>query len=352
MIKAKNKNSQYQVGYLDLVKKLNSGKKPNNILLFTNEKILLDELISLIAKNFTGEAINSNNIKTFFSDEKNIEGVLNECSNFSFFSDKKIVVLKILKRAGTKGGFTNQERQALINYINNNNPEVILLLVVIDKEFNFDAYSDFINKNLTVYQISPVSDKDFIDWIKIKFTGYKITNDTIHHLIQFVNPSYDEINSEIEKLKTYCIDSKEITADDVNLCVGFSRDFNEIDFLQAVLTKNYNEAIRIYNRLTLKEDVEIYLVSLLSSSMISIGKLFDPNSSGMNEFALKRELKLWWKDSDKRLRILKEYKSKINELKLKQALDYIYQADKSLKSISSENRKTILTNLIYALTNL
>jgi DNA polymerase III delta subunit len=153
-------------------------------------------------------------------------------------------------------------------------------------------------------------------------------------------------------LKTYCIDSKEITTDDVNLCVGFSRDFNEFDFLQAVLTKNYNEAIRIYNRLTLKEDVEIYLVSLLSSSMISISKLFDAKASDMNEFALKREFKLWWKDSDKRLRILKEYKSKINELKLKQAFDYIYQADKSLKSISSENRKTILTNLIYALTNL
>jgi len=348
----KNQSSQYQVGYLDLVKKLNTGNIPNNILLFTHEKILIDEIISLLSKKFIGEMENNDHIMTFFSDDKNIEGVLNECSNFSFFSNKKIVVLKVLKRTGTKGGFTNQERQALISYITNFNPDTVLLIVVIDKEFNFEAFAEFISENLTVYQITPVSDKDFIEWIKIKFAGYKISEEAVHQLLQFLNPSYDEINSEIDKLKTYCVDKKEVTKNDINLCVGFSKDFDENDFLKAVLTKNYDKAIRIYNQLTLKKDIEIYLVTLLSSSMIAIRKLFDPKTMELNEYSLKNELKVWGKDGSEKLKILKEYKSKINELKLMQAFDYIYQADKSLKSVVSDNKKTIMMNLIYALTHL
>jgi len=347
----KDKVTQYKVNYPDLLKKLGKGSIPNNILLFTNEKILLDEIVSVAAEKFLGEKPDRDNVKTFFSGDRNIEGVMSECSNISFFTQKKIILLKVLKRAGTKGGFTNQDRQTLINYIKNYNQDIVLMIVVIDREFNFDAYQDFLSGKLAVYVISPGTEKEFIEWAKIKFTGYKIDEDTIYHLLQFLNPSYDEINSEIEKLKTYCFESKEITKNDINMCIGFSRDFDEFDLLEAVLTNNYKKAIQIYNKINLKEDKEVYIVSLFSSSMISINKLFDPEISKLNDFNIKRELRLW-KDADKRLRILKEYKSKINELKLNQAFDYIYNADKALKSTASDKKEVILSNLIYQLTNL
>ena len=230
-MKKKDISNQYTVSYLDLLKKLNKGNIPNNILLFTNEKILLDEIISLIAKRFLGSEPDKDNVKTFFSDDKNIEGVMSECSNFSFFTSKKIILLKVLKRAGTKGGFTNQERQTLINYFQDSNPDIIFLLVVIDREFNFEAYSGFLSNNLTTYIIPSGTEKEFINWVKIKFEDYKIDEKAIYHLLQFLNPSYDEINSEIEKLKTYCLEKREVTVDDINMCVGFSRDFDENDFI-------------------------------------------------------------------------------------------------------------------------
>lgn len=83
------KNNQYSISYLNLIKQLSKGPIPNNILLFTQEKILLDEITSLIANKFIGEKFSKNNIHTFYSDDKDAEGVLNECSNLSLFSERK-----------------------------------------------------------------------------------------------------------------------------------------------------------------------------------------------------------------------------------------------------------------------
>jgi len=348
------KENQYSINYIALIKQLNEEKIPNNILLFTNEKILLDEITSAIAKRFLGGKISGDNVRTFYSDEKNIEGVLNECSNLSFFSERKIIILKILKRAGTKGGFTNAERQSLIEYINNFNPDIILILNVmdkIDKDFKFEPYDDFMNKNnLSTFIVDASSINDIANWVKIRFEDYKISDETIQHFLQFLNPSYDEINSEIEKLKTYTMDKREITNKDVNLCIGFSRDFDETDFLEAVLTGNYENSIRIYDKLSLKEDVEVKLVSILSMYVISASKMLDPGIEKLGKWERNRELKLWG-DADRKLRILREFKSKLNELKLKQAFDYIYNADKSLKSTGLD-KKGIITDLIYNLTRI
>ncbi len=353
------KDNQYNISYLNLIKRLSKDLIPNNILLFTQEKILLDEITSLIAKKFIGEKFSKNNIHTFYSDDKDIEGVLNECSNLSLFSEKKIVILKVLKRAGAIGGFTNAERQSLVNYISNFNKDVVLIINVIinvkinmnNKEFNFDHYKEFLVKDkLTAYIVDSESENDITSWIKLKFKDYTITDESILHLLQFLNPSYDEINTEIDKLKTFCENKKEITNDDINLCIGLSKDFSDVDFLEAVLTRNCSKAIQIYNKMNLKEDNEILLVSMLSSSMISASKLMDPASEKLSKWELTKELKLWG-DYERKLRILKGFKSTINELKLKQAFDYIYNADKAIKSTSIEN-KPIMMDLIYNLTKL
>jgi len=141
-----SKGNNHEISYFNLLKNLKEEKIPNNILLFTNEKILLDEITSTIANRFLGGKITSDNLRTFYSDDKNIEGVLNECSNLSFFSEKKIIILKVLKRAGTKGGFTNTERQSLIDYINNFDENIVFIINVIDREFNFEHYKDFLDE--------------------------------------------------------------------------------------------------------------------------------------------------------------------------------------------------------------
>lgn len=355
---ARDAEKKYTIGFNELKKKFSSGNIPNNILLFTPEKILFEELISTLGNNFIGKNFNQKtHLKLFYSDDKNIEDVINECSNFGFFSDKKIVIYKIVKRSGVKG-ITSDDRNAIFNYldwtqkiIERQEPvDAILVLLVQDKEYSFSNFEQFEDKNIEIYVTGLTSEIEIFQWVKQKFSDFKISDETINHFLQFLNPSVDEINTEIEKLKTYCALAKEITFDSVNLCVGASKDFDENDFIDAVFSRDTNKALKIYDNMSLKEDVEIYFLVLLSSAFIGITKLFDPKIGTLNEFQLKRELKVW-NNAKNRIEIYKKYCSSTNELKIIKAFDYIYRADKAFKT-SSQDKKAVFTTLIRNLTEL
>ncbi|TRZ65858.1 hypothetical protein D4R20_01425, partial [bacterium] len=80
------------------------GKIPNNLILFIRERTLLDYLILAAGENFVGKEFNiSKDVRKFHSDEGEIDQLINECSNLNFFSEKKIVLYKIIKKQGVKG---------------------------------------------------------------------------------------------------------------------------------------------------------------------------------------------------------------------------------------------------------
>ena len=344
------KAPKYSVTYTSLYNQLKKGEVPSNLFLVISEKILSDELIRLAGEKFIGEDYNpKEHLNTFFTDDNSLNAVLNECSNADFFSTKKLVVLKVVRKAGYRG-FSEDERKALLNYYKSPNPDIVFIIIDSAPEGRQPAYAKLENTNLEIAEISSFSEPDYLKWVKSKFGDYKVEDSVILHFIQLLNMSFDEIAQEIEKLKTFCLDKKEVTLDDVNLCIGFSRDFNENQFIAAVLSRDANNALKIYNSLILKKDVEIYLLILLNSAFIALTKLFDPSIRKYNGWELKQKLRIW-SDFDRILPVYKKYVGEINELKLKCAFNYIYTSEKALKS-SNIDRKTVFTRLITNLTSL
>ncbi|MCX6164643.1 MAG: hypothetical protein NTU73_07245 [Ignavibacteriae bacterium] len=109
--------------------------------------------------------------------------------------------------------------------------------------------------------------------------------------------------------------------------------------------------MKIYDMLSLKEEIEIRLVSYLVSAFIAIYKMFDPKIKEYQGYNLNRELKLWGKNADKMKGIYEDYKSATNELKIMKAFDYIYRADKAFKT-SSPDKRAIFTTLVSNLASL
>ena len=347
---AKNTDNKYNINFDTLKKKLSGKNIPSNLLLFIPEKILFEEILGIAGKSFIGkEYAGKTHLKLFYSDDKNIEDVINECSNLGFFSEKKIVVYKILKRTGVKG-LSKDDKSAILNYLVRFNPDTLLILFVQDKEFTFSNFEEFENKNIEIFITGLTAENEIFNWVKQNFEGYEITDDTIYHFLQFLNPSLDEIITEVEKLKTYCSADHKISFDSVNLCVGASKDFNENDFIEAVFTRDVNKALKIYDNMSLKEDVEIYFLVLLNSALIGITKLYDPKINELNNFMLSRELRIWRYD-EKRVKIYKNFIRSTNELNIIKAFDYIYKADKAFKT-SSQDKRAVFTTLIRNITEL
>lgn len=351
--------NRYLISYSELIRTLQGASLPNNILLHLREKVLLDDIVKVIAASFIGEKFNINsNYIAFNAEDKMMENVLNECSNIGLFSEKKIVVLRNVKK------LVKNERLALLDYLGRFNTETILIMTSYDEELDIDKvffldskedhykeYKATVSAQVRVFALEEFSENEMIDWIRKKFGDYKISDDTIRLLIEYSNYSFDEILCEVEKLKTYCYFTKEIRKDSIKICNGISKDFNETDFIKAVLSRDKNSALKIYDQITLKKDVEVYLVFLLTSAFIIINKLFDPATSKLQGFFLKKELKLWFADQEMLLPFYNQYKNSINTEKLRFAFEYIYATDKILKSSGTE-KKTTMAWLINNICNL
>lgn len=355
MAKAKNEGNNYAVTYKTFKGKI-SKSLPSAMLLFLSEKVLIREIISELSTSFIGKNFNPKvNLQTFFSDETSIEEVINECSNLSFLSEKKIIIYRIVKKTGGRG-LPKDVKEGFLNYLKNPNPDNLLILLNADKEFTFSNFEDFENSGIQIYIIKSDSQQEILEWCRDKLKGYEVDEEALMHLLQFVNPSYDEISSEIEKLQTFCMDSGVITINDVNLCVGMTKDFTENNLFEAILNRNFEKAIEIYDNMSGKktessQEVELRFVAYMNNLFINIHKLQDPVLKNMAEgFNLYKELKLW-KDGPRMYSLYKNYMSDLNELKIQKAFDYIYQTDKTLK-YTEKDKRLVINNLIYNLVNL
>ncbi len=355
MAKGKNEAFKYTKPYKEF-KSTVLKKVPHSMLLFLSEKVLINDIIASLGEAFIGKDFNPKlNLQTLFSDETAIETVINECSNMSFLSEKKIIVYRIVKKAGARG-MPKDAKEGFISYLKNPNPDNLLILLNTDKEFTFSNFSDFENTGIQIYVIASDSQRDLIEWTRDQLKGYEVDEDAIMHLMQFINPSYDEIYTETEKLKTYCFDRMKITVNDVNMCAGMTKDFSENNLFEAILNRDFERAIGIYDNMSGKQtasslEVELRFTAYMNNLFIGLHKMQDPALKSIPEgFNLFRELKLW-RDGQKMYNLYKNYMSDMNELKIQKAFDYIYQTDKTLK-FTEKDKRLVINNLIHNLVNL
>ncbi|CAN5559259.1 hypothetical protein BH10BAC5_BH10BAC5_21210 [soil metagenome] len=338
---AKTSKKSYAISYNSLLQNI-SKKIPKVMLLAVSEKSILDDLILFCSKKFLGNEPGPDSVRSYYADDKRLEDVLNECQSSGFFSEKKIVVLKNTAK------LLKNDKLNLNYYIKEPNEDVLLILNASEDEFSADKYEDLDLSLISVYQISELEGKELEIWILSKLEDHSIDEDALAGLIEFSNSSADELLTEIEKIKLYTNDSKQITIKDVNLCNGINKDFKESEFLEAVFTRNPEKAIEIYDKLTLKKDIEILLIFMLSSAAISISKLMDRQLNTVkNDWELKSKLKIW-RDFEKLIKIYREYCKTMTPGKLNTAISALHDADKLLKS-SNIDKKNVIVYLINTL---
>jgi len=343
---AKLTPGKFNIDLVSLIKRIKKEPLSSNYFVFSQEKSVFDNMIKEIGDKFAeGNFDFKNNFSKYYSEETSMEMLINECSNASFFSEKKIIYYKLSKKAGTKGGLKADDKKALVNYLNNPNPETILLIAVRDKEYQIDSYSDYFVKNTGVFILDSPGENELIEWLDENKGEYKLEKDAVTLLLRHINPSYDESIRELEKLKSFCYESKIIDSNAVNLCIGMSREYNEGDFINAILDRRPDTAMLIYDNLALREDADILLIYMISSLFQGIFKLGDPELNKMNDYELKRELKIFYDKNNTILNKYKKFRSETNELKIKNSFDYIYITDKTLKT-SSADKRTLFSRLI------
>lgn len=228
----------------------------NNLYLIESDNY---ELIKLKINDIIKENnLSSDNLVTYDMEEVNILDAIMDLDTYDFFGNSKIVHAKNATFLGTVKGEIDHNIDVLTKYLNNPNPNNILI-ISCSKLDNKKNIVKLLKEKAKLVTIEEKLDKI----IKEKIKGYKMDSDTINYLITSCASDYERIMNELDKLMSLKLNEKEITKDDIDLIVIKKIDANIFDLIDAIISKNKKKSLKIYEEMeNYGEDIFKIFVSL------------------------------------------------------------------------------------------
>ena len=228
----------------------------NNLYLIeTNSSDILDLKVKDIIKE---NKLDINNLIIYDMEETNISDAIVDLDTYSLFNEPKIVLCKNATFLGTTKSEVDHNISSLEKYLNNPNLNNILILSVskLDGKKNIVK---LVKEKCTIID----TNIDIIKYIKNYTKDFKINDDVIRYLIINTNEDISHITNELDKLMALKYSEKKITKSDIDEIVIKKIDSNIFDLIDAIISKNKDKSLRIYQEMTnYGEDIFKIFVSL------------------------------------------------------------------------------------------
>ena len=231
---------------------------------------LLESLDSLSLEKEIKKIINNNNfqdaiINPYDLEEVPLENALEDLDTYSFLSSKKVIIISNIENL--KQEENKKDIEHLLKYIDNPNQDNLLIITAQKLNNTYKLTKEL--KKKCKYILVEVNNKEYI---KQELKDYKIDNKTISYLEEYSLNDFSKIASEIEKLKNYKYNEKEITIADINNIVikklGDPKDLT-FNFSKSIASKDKRKALKEYKEL-LSYNIEPFSIIGLLASQIRI----------------------------------------------------------------------------------
>lgn len=228
----------------------------NNYLIEGSDYISVNNKISeIIKKNGFSDA----SISKYDLSEGLLDDALEDLNTYGLFSDKKIVIINNFDKMDPL--FNKPEE--LLKYVENSS-SLNLLFVVSDKYDDRKKIIKDLKKKMKFIKIST----DPVVFTKSCLEGYKVENGVINLLVNNTLGDVTRLYNECIKLKTYKINDKYISKDDVEE-LSFKRlgDSTEttFQFSRALAEKDKKSALKLYQELLNYKIEPLSIIGLLAS---------------------------------------------------------------------------------------
>ena len=210
--------------------------------LYGGDSFLEDYFIQELSKSLLA----NNGTKTHFSlDQDSDEKLFGELSAISMFEEKRIIVVREIKKLSSKKG-----RQELIQYIQSPNPHIVLL--IISAEFDLrNSFLKNIAENSELLDVRTPFENKMKEWVKfmINIRGIKITEGAMDHYIRSYGDSTAHVINEIEKA-SLLLEDVEINENNIEKLDGFDRVFQIWHLQDSLGKKELHTSLEIAASLT------------------------------------------------------------------------------------------------------
>lgn len=223
-------------------------------ILYGSEKILIDEFI----KNEINKQKISN-ISKYDEETGNIKDIIEDASYMDLFSEEKGVIVNNIDFFDSKN---DEENNILEKYLLSPN-EKVHLFIIINKE-KLDERKKIIKiarEKYKVLEFNKLKNYDVEKYIKNSFfnDGYNIDDNAVKKLINNIGNNISLLYKEIEKLKIYKLEEKEINEKDINDVVKKEAEEDIFKLVDAVLNNKKDLMFKYYKDLN-EEPIKIIVM--------------------------------------------------------------------------------------------
>ncbi len=260
-----------------------------NIYLISNESFrLINDEIKKIVKDNSYEVFNLN--------KSSIKEVIEEASYFSLDNNIKYLVVSNANIFGSDK-VDDSTTELLLKYMDNPNTNTVLIFTT---QKQLDTRKKIVKELKNKYKVinSPKMDRKALNNYLtnyVKQNEFDIDYQTINYII---NNSYNDLDimlNEIDKIMLYYNFPCRIKYDDVIKIVGEELDSNNFHFVNAVIEKNLETALKVLNNLKVYKVDATVLATLLAREyrlMFYVKKMYQEKIS-LNEICSNLSLADW-----------------------------------------------------------
>ncbi len=351
--------------FTDVYKK-NFQLKRTVVLVKGIESVLIDDVVRKLVAHSLPNHVSTEQVETLEADVITPKELSNCLNTLSFFSEKRIVVLK------KAGEVAFEAKKILVSYLNSPSPDILLILT-----FPEDAQSSRKDRKSSGKKQESVkelekeiaSSGDVIDcsfrhksalpeWVASEAEKYgkKMSPATLLYFLECVGQSASRIPMELKKLSAFCAERNVITEDDIAVLVVPHFESTVFQLIDAVCAQKTKNALELLERLLdQKQDANIlYMLSRQFKMLMQAKALHDKGvrSSALNQEET-GEISPFLPEKDNLLRMSPFVQNKLFQMEksitlreIEQALIQIHDTDLSLKGAGNPMQERIALELL------
>ena len=226
---------------LKIVNDINNGNIKPIYFLMGEEPYYIDKLSDYIEQNVLAEEEKGFNQTVLYGRDVTMEDIVATAKRYPMMAERQVVIVK-------EAQDLTRTIDKLESYIEN--PMLSTVLVFCYKYKTLDKrkkMTKLIDKVGVVYESKKLYDNQVGDWIKRVLSGknYSIEPKANAMLVEFLGTDLSKINNELEKLQIILPKGSTITPKHIEENIGFSKDFNNFELLNALGSRNQLKAFQI-----------------------------------------------------------------------------------------------------------
>lgn len=193
------------------------------------------------------------NINKYDLLENTSDDILEDLRTVSFFTEKKIIVVKNLNYVLKENEVITEQ---WVKYLTKPNVDVVLLIILDEMIDNKTPIGKAIFNNAIIEQVKELPKDDYPEYVNtmVNKYNYKISKKATHELLERTNNDLLLISQELEKLMLFSYDSKSISEEDVVLLVSRNLEENIYELTNSLIEHNSAKTIEIYYDLMAKNE--------------------------------------------------------------------------------------------------